>query len=304
MSQFPGNGGFYNHDGASPSEPGDSFGWWTSPSTTYVPMARNPSGDSITTSYGSDQVQTPTSDYGAYNNSWGMPLDDYPWPPASDFSHEIPFSPSPTNSNPPYMSEIEYITGNGNDYNTGDQEAYWGYHGYTASAEPGQQTYWRPKPDHKPIDQGPTTGDVEDTAATNDGLYVCKEKGCHGRFRRKADFIRHREQRHLPADKKTKFPCDWKKCQRAKDPFYRRDHQRDHFRDYHSEDLTRRGSSSKEDDKWWKSRMINPIWWRCRHCLARVKVQEHGYICPACVTSCETERQSYRSRKAEQHGPA
>ncbi|KAJ8130594.1 hypothetical protein O1611_g3032 [Lasiodiplodia mahajangana] len=164
MSQFPGNGDFYNHDEISPTDRRDSFELWVTSNSAYVPMTRGPSGDSMTTSYGSDQVQTPTSDYGAYNSPWTMPLDnyDYSWSPTSDFNPEI--AVSPTNYNAPYMSEIEYTFGNGNGYNTGDQDAYWEYHGSIPSAEPNQQAYWRSRPDLEPIDPCPATGAAEDTA--------------------------------------------------------------------------------------------------------------------------------------------
>ncbi|KAI1126343.1 hypothetical protein F5Y10DRAFT_214483 [Nemania abortiva] len=299
MSQYFENGDFYNHDGAYSFERRESSEWW-SPGTG-APMTRGPSGESIATS-GGDQVQTPTSEYGAYNSSWPMPVENYDclWPP-SDFSHDITFSP--TSFTISHIPDVEYTAGNGDDYNAGDPDAYWGY-GYITPVDSGQQASWRSRPDLGPMDQGLATRAAEDTAPTNEGLFVCKERGCKGRFRRKADWIRHIEQRHTPADKKPKYPCDWKKCQRSKEPFYRRDHQRDHLRDFHAEDLTRRGSSAKQDEEWWNSRIVNPTWWRCARCLTRVKVEEYGYTCSECGTSCEAERQNYRSRKAELHGPA
>lgn len=122
------------------------------------------------------------------------------------------------------------------------------------------------------------------------------KKDCERSFRRKADLERHYSQLHTSAEQKAKFHCDWKKCQRAQDPFHRRDHQRDHYRDYHNEDLIRRGSSSREDEKWWSTRQVNLDWWRCARCLERVKVEEYNYRCPRCKTGCEQERQHYRTQ--------
>ena len=100
---------------------------------------------------------------------------------------------------------------------------------------------------------------------------------------------------HLGAEHKTKHLCDYKKCERHVRPFFRQDHFRDHLRIYHKEDLLRRGT--KADREWWASRAPRPIfkgWWRCSRCLVRVDLDANGFVCDACGSQCEKERQRYR----------
>ncbi|KAJ8121390.1 hypothetical protein ONZ43_g2142 [Nemania bipapillata] len=276
----------YNLDGSYLPESPVSSEWTTSHSAS-TPMTREPSGESSITSRSSELVGTPGSEYGVYSSTWSsMPFDndDHLWSPASSSNHDITFSSMSYNN--PYISDIEY---NGNDYNAGDQDAWWPY--YDFIVEYNRPPYWRLKAGLQPTDQLPATRAAEDLSATiprsqaNEGVFVCLEKDCTRSFRRKADLERHYSQRHTPADKKAKFPCDWKRCQRSRDAFHRRDHQRDHLREYHHEDLMRRGSSSREDEKWWDSRVIKPDWWRCARCLTRVNVAKHGYTCSECGTS-------------------
>ncbi|KAI1333725.1 hypothetical protein F5Y15DRAFT_327502 [Xylariaceae sp. FL0016] len=124
--------------------------------------------------------------------------------------------------------------------------------------------------------------------------FMCPNHGCKSHaFKRKADLERHVKHRHQAADQKEAFACDYKKCPRHKDPFHRLDHCRDHYRDYHHEDLTRRGSK-KEDGEWWKSRNIHLKWWRCTKCLHRIDIKSQGFDCPRCKATCETERRNRR----------
>ncbi|KAK0707589.1 hypothetical protein B0H67DRAFT_647759 [Lasiosphaeris hirsuta] len=120
----------------------------------------------------------------------------------------------------------------------------------------------------------------------------CPDKG----FGRSADLERHNKQVHTSDDKKAKYICDYRKCLRHKQPFFRQDHFRDHLREFHKEDLPRRGV--KPDSKWWKGRALRAIfggWWRCNRCLAhRVDIRRDGYVCPGCGNHCELERQKYR----------
>lgn len=127
--------------------------------------------------------------------------------------------------------------------------------------------------------------------------FMCRVQGCKQKgFGRAADLERHHKIVHLADDEKKKFLCDYKRCPRHELPFYRQDHFRDHLRDFHKEDLLRRGN--KADEKWWKSRATYAIfnnWWRCNRCLVtRVNLKTDGYVCPKCSMHCETERQRYR----------
>ncbi|KAK0702620.1 hypothetical protein B0T21DRAFT_110399 [Apiosordaria backusii] len=135
--------------------------------------------------------------------------------------------------------------------------------------------------------------------------YPCLVPGCAQKaFSRSADLDRHYKMVHVDEDKKVKFKCDYKKCNRHDSPFYRQDHFRDHLRDFHKEDLLRR--SKKEDRKWWEGRAPHAVykgWWRCNRCLVkRVDIAQDGYTCPGCGNPCEAERQ--RVREAVREGYA
>lgn len=260
--------------------------------------------------YSSDIVRTPSPDYETSEPIFShMPVDnDEPlWSPSSDFSHDNGFSPT-CHDRPPVFDANHYFAS----YGSTSQDDWWVDYDFIADAGPGQQAYWRLRPGIRPTAQRPAMRAAEDTSAmaqsppaqTNEGMFICLENGCTRSFRRKADLERHYLQCHTPADKKVKYPCDWKKCQRAKDPFHRRDHFRAHLRDYHLEDLMRRGSTGRETQRWWGGRVVKLRWWRCARCLIRVKVQEHGYTCSKCGTSCETERQEHRARAADLYSSA
>jgi hypothetical protein len=126
--------------------------------------------------------------------------------------------------------------------------------------------------------------------------FKCNFAGCGKEFSREADRERHYLMVHTDPDQgKSKNFCDYKKCSRNTQPFYRQDHFRDHLRLYHKEDLLRRGNHG--DAEWWASRspicMING-WWRCNRCLIRVNITEHGFVCSGCGRACEKVRQERR----------
>ncbi|KAI0474379.1 hypothetical protein F4859DRAFT_88950 [Xylaria cf. heliscus] len=293
----------YDYDGSYIPGCQSSLEWPAGPSAS-TPMTRGPSLESAISTYSNDMVLTPNSEYGSYDPFCLSVPDgnqDSHWAShMPDSGHEI--MSSPTSYNPPYTSD--YIVGNRNDYHAEAQGSGWKYYDYdfVTDLEPGQDPYWKLKPGLEPTDQRPAMRAPEaDTSSTHahpqriESMYLCLDRGCQKKFRRKADLERHLAQTHTPKEKKLKYPCDWKRCQRAKEPFGRRDHQRDHYRQYHHEDLMPRGSSGREGPRWWDSRQINRDWWRCARCLSRVKVEDCGYTCPRCKISCETERQYYRT---------
>jgi hypothetical protein len=131
--------------------------------------------------------------------------------------------------------------------------------------------------------------------------FRCPHPSCPKGASRQADLDRHIRIVHLDDNDKAKFLCDYKKCGRHTDPFFRQDHFRDHLRTYHKEDLLRRGN--KGDDEWWTTRAPRAMyngWWRCSRCLVRVRLDEYGWVCAAgCGTPCEKERQAYRIATAD-----
>lgn len=132
-------------------------------------------------------------------------------------------------------------------------------------------------------------------SASEKGKWICDYSTCQSKsFSRYADLARHKSSVHLEEENGEAFYCDYKKCSRNKQPFFRQDHFRDHLRDQHKEDLLRRGSKSDRD--WWNSRNKHALfdgWWRCNKCMSRVSDDE--WVCDRCGNACETERRQYRT---------
>ncbi|PHH71756.1 hypothetical protein CDD82_6341 [Ophiocordyceps australis] len=131
--------------------------------------------------------------------------------------------------------------------------------------------------------------------AGRDYPVCCLHPGCTARpFRRRADLDRHYKHRHAPDALKESFNCDYLRCTRRLEPFHRLDHFRDHLREYHKEDIEKRGGS--HDDRWLVDRHVSTSWWRCPKCLKRVHIDRSGYECPNCRTSCQPRRKEVRQR--------
>jgi len=138
------------------------------------------------------------------------------------------------------------------------------------------------------------------------GSYPCMFPRCGGKqqvFNRPADLERHYKNVHASEDQKDRYLCDYAKCDRATAPFSRKDHFRDHLKDYHKEDLgCARGEKSSKDRRAWEKaqkrwqaeRNITLRWWRCAKCLGRVNTEASGYECRICRQPCEEERQQQR----------
>ncbi|KAI6092144.1 hypothetical protein F4821DRAFT_158053 [Hypoxylon rubiginosum] len=265
----------------------------------------------------------------AYNNSGaGSGYGDQPeWPTstamARNTSHESDYSNSSEFSNGQYdvalspssegLSNYDFLsTPDGGTY-AGDDLSYemnspagesgfqYQFYNFIASGDSGQAPYWQLKPNYTPTTDYPAMIPVEPTPevprAANDtsGRHVCLEPFCSASpFRRKADLQRHYLHRHRDATQKKPFPCDWKKCQRSKEPFYRLDHCREHYRDFHMEDLMRRGSNKENTQDWWLNRNVDNKWWRCAKCLSRILIDNKGFECPKCKIQCEPERRKLR----------
>ncbi|KAG5952520.1 hypothetical protein E4U53_000653 [Claviceps sorghi] len=123
----------------------------------------------------------------------------------------------------------------------------------------------------------------------------CLYPGCTAKpFKRRADLDRHYKHRHAADAQKVSFSCDYPRCSRRRDPFHRLDHFRDHLREFHKEDIEKRGGSLDHD--WLGDRRVSPTWWRCSKCLSRIYIEHNGYECPTCKTSCQAKRKEVRRR--------
>ncbi|KAI1331869.1 hypothetical protein F5Y16DRAFT_245641 [Xylariaceae sp. FL0255] len=219
-----------------------------------------------------------SSPRGYYPEAWGSPISEA----ASDTGFVDPSMPEQENS-----------------YTTRNSDHWYNYYNFIVNVEPGQPPYWELKPGYAPTQDYPHIRPAEDLSsatprsAGKEDKFLCLTSDCKASFARRADLERHYEQRHMPAESKPSYPCDRKKCPRTK-PFHRLDHCREHYREFHREDLTRRSSSTKEDKQWWEDREIKMKWFRCTRCLTRVYIQEHGFDCPSCNTSLELERKRAR----------
>jgi len=126
-------------------------------------------------------------------------------------------------------------------------------------------------------------------------------------FKRPADLERHYKNVHATDEQRNRILCDYLKCGRSTEPFTRKDHARDHYRDYHKEDIGAAKAQKNLDSKqflkiqetWKNERKISANWWRCARCLTKVYVDPNGWGCPGCKSPCETERITSRQRLSE-----
>ncbi|XDG04070.1 hypothetical protein ABKA04_003685 [Annulohypoxylon sp. FPYF3050] len=255
-----------------------------------------------------DQTYWLTSTAMARNTSHGSDYSNYS--ESSNGQFDVALSPTSENINGYDLFSVadagSYIT-EGQGYGASNQieetDFQYQYYDFIAGGEPGIAPHWRLKPQYTASDNYPATipvdpvAEVPRSADDHSGKHVCLEPYCNASpFKRKADLQRHYLHKHRDANQKKPFPCDWKKCQRSKEPFYRLDHCREHYRDYHMEDLLRRGSN-KESPEWWDSRNVNPEWWRCVKCLSRIPIDGKRFECSKCKTTCEPERRKLRGYK-------
>lgn len=129
--------------------------------------------------------------------------------------------------------------------------------------------------------------------------WPCLAEGCTSKpFRRFADLQRHYSQVHFPSLSDGVYRCDYTNCSRKHESFGRKDHYRDHLREYHAEDICKRGTPI--DDEWLRGRRTSAIWWRCSKCLIRVDLPTFpDYICPnpGCRAPCEEKRKQLRASR-------
>lgn len=131
-------------------------------------------------------------------------------------------------------------------------------------------------------------------------VYKCRVPECTSNpFKRPFDLERHFNTVHGQG-KANHFFCDYQKCPH-KDPFDRKDHCREHYREYHREDLLK--STQKDAAKWLKDRNIVLSWWRCSRCFNRNQTDQ-GWTCGAdCSQICEKGRVEARKSKMKAAKP-
>ncbi|KAG9255745.1 uncharacterized protein F5Z01DRAFT_673040 [Emericellopsis atlantica] len=110
-------------------------------------------------------------------------------------------------------------------------------------------------------------------------------------FKRRADLSRHIT--HMHSVPTQNYPCDYSRCSRRQDPFHRRDHYRDHLREFHREDIEKRGVD--EGEAWYQGRNVVKAWWRCGRCLCRVSVGRSGFECHECGGVAGRKRRELRA---------
>ncbi|KAK0108270.1 hypothetical protein ONS95_003088 [Cadophora gregata] len=131
-------------------------------------------------------------------------------------------------------------------------------------------------------------------------------------FGRQADLERHLKNVHGSPARRDKYCCPYNPCLNGrhlkKNSFTRKDHLRDHVRDFHQEDIgAAKGEKNartkeekrqwqKEQEKWIASRKITATHWTCAKCVVRMSVEEHGWHCMECNQACEQERMEMRLR--------
>ncbi|RYP61668.1 hypothetical protein DL770_009747 [Monosporascus sp. CRB-9-2] len=280
-------------------------GMYFSPSTS-PEMARSSSGSS-STSAGSYKTGSPLG-------SRASPDGNAPESLGGELTNEFSYLDDSTDNGGYESYNIEYIEAENGPYQPqtsydapaqGDAESssqgdsWFRYYDFIAKVEQGQPPYWRLKAGYTATEDYPMYKPCPDSEIKSRSAYlnICLETGCKAKpFKRKADLERHYQQVHWDSSAKPSFPCDYPKCPRSTNPFFRSDHYRDHCRDYHREDLLRRSSSKKVTNEWWADRIIHKKWWRCSKCLHRVYIQHHGFECHNCKANCETQRQNYRAQ--------
>ncbi|EXV02422.1 hypothetical protein X797_004552 [Metarhizium robertsii] len=148
-----------------------------------------------------------------------------------------------------------------------------------------------PSPRPSPEDRGSKPS----SQSGRDYPVCCLYPGCNAKpFKRRADLDRHYKHRHASESQKVSFNCDYPRCSRRRDPFHRLDHFRDHLREFHKEDIEKRGGSINEE--WLEDRRVSSTWWRCSKCLKRIYIDQDGYECPHCKTTCQPKRKEARRR--------
>ncbi|KAG4438263.1 hypothetical protein IFR05_006245 [Cadophora sp. M221] len=169
-------------------------------------------------------------------------------------------------------------------------------------------------PQHNPTAHTPSRVYLDQPECATKGKTFCCWPECTrtDAFARPADLARHYQNVHSSSKDKNVFRCPYRPCANGRDQdgnhFTRKDHLRNHLRDYHVEDIgfykgpkmprTEEEMTKwrTEEKKWLASRRIDAKWWTCAKCLERRWVKVDGWDCPSCRVPCATERKEARLR--------
>ncbi|KAI6480927.1 hypothetical protein MCOR18_004960 [Pyricularia oryzae] len=137
--------------------------------------------------------------------------------------------------------------------------------------------------------------------------FRCPHEGCNSVFDRHANLTRHmaKSKKHALAEgsagKPETYNCGFRTCQRAgRDAIPRKDHCREHLRNFHKQDLYKRGE--KVEISWLQECLIDKSYWYCNKCLARNSTVgvSSPWSCQRCGTNCEPERVNIRLQLEDQ----
>lgn len=137
------------------------------------------------------------------------------------------------------------------------------------------------------------------TGKPTGGDFCCLAPSCNATFRRNADLDRHYKHKHTEASKKATFFCDYRKCNRGREPFHRLDHFRDHLRQYHKEEIEKRSTVVTGGDGRQPGIPGNgrQSWWRCPKCLTKYSKGKMGTVIECRQPDCQQQRKDARPRR-------
>ncbi|KFY77232.1 hypothetical protein V499_03326 [Pseudogymnoascus sp. VKM F-103] len=127
-------------------------------------------------------------------------------------------------------------------------------------------------------------------------VHKCYVPKCTSKpVKRPFDLERHFTTVHGKGNSERQF-CDYSKC-KHKEAFDRKDHCREHYREYHREDLVKK--THRDVVQWLQDRNVVMGWWRCSKCLKRNQT-EAGWKCGGkCNQMCERSRITARNSRLQ-----
>ncbi|TLD09187.1 uncharacterized protein PgNI_07698 [Pyricularia grisea] len=161
---------------------------------------------------------------------------------------------------------------------------------------------WQEEPPSQPqVQRVQPITPTEGPSSSAKQLHQCPYDGCDAVFDRSANLTRHvaKSKKHVLTNgrsgKPDVFHCGFRICQKAgRDAIPRKDHCREHLRNFHRQDLYKRGEKVEMD--WLRECLIDKAYWYCNKCLARNRTADvsSAWRCSRCGNECEPERIAVR----------